>query len=208
MNKATLLTLPFLVATLITPALSRGEDFLLYAPKPASGEQAPTSPDQGVMVRSVIVKRGDTLKNLSRKYIGVASWFPQVLLFNTIKNPDLIHPGDKLLVPVPPAKAAAVKSAAEKAAPVKKHARGEKRHSARHKAVRHKGAAQAEKPQLRAATPDEQGSYQQAKRAYLNGDYQKSLDLFTAFLRKYPRSAYSADAALYRADCYLRLAGE
>lgn len=210
MNKATILTLPCLFATLISPVLSGGEEFLLYAPKPATGDQMPASPDRGVLVRSVTVKRGDTLKNLSRKYIGRAGWFPQVLLFNSIKNPDLINVGDKLLVPVPPAKAAAVKDSAGKAASAKKHPGGEKRHSARarRKVVRHRGAAKPETSQLRPATSDEQGSYQQAKRAYLNGDYQKSLDLFTAFLRKSPRSTYSADAALYRADCYLRLAGE
>ena len=67
MNKATLLTLPGLVAMLLTPVLSCGEDFFLYTPKPAPGDQVPASPDQGVLVRSVTIKRGDTLTHLSKE---------------------------------------------------------------------------------------------------------------------------------------------
>ena len=252
MNKATLLTLPSLIAALLTPVLSNGEDFLLYTPKPTEGDQAPASPDQGILVRSVTIKPGDTLAHLSRKYIGRGSWFPQVLLFNSIKNPDLIYTGDKLLVPVPSGQAAA---STHKGAAEKKHARGQKRHRGRRGVSRHRGVSKPEpgvsgletgipvtarpeavrpgaartetvkpgaaktgaaktatqKPerfQLKPVTSDELGSYRQAKQAYLSGDYQKSLELFTEFLHKYPRSASSPDAALYRADSLLRLSGE
>lgn len=204
MKKSTLVTLPCLLATLLTADLARG-DFLLYEPKPAAGDQVPASPDQGVLVRTVTVKRGDTLANIARKHIGRAGWFSQVLLFNSIKNPDLIYVGDKLLVPVPPGRAAVGKA---KAASVRKHAGGQKRHGARRAVVRRLGAAKPEASRLRPATPDEQGRYQQARRSYLDGNYQQSLDLFTSFLREYPRSTLSADAALYRADSLLRLAGE
>ena len=236
MNKATLLTLPSLLAALLTPVLSCGEDFLLYTPKPAEGDQAPASPDQGVLVRRVTVKRGDTLANLSRKYIGRGSWFPQVLLFNSIKNPDLIYIGDKLLVPVPPGKAAATE---KKGTPERKHAKGKKRHAKnRHKAVTKpeavvSGIAKPEAAKPEASKPEtvkpetikrkssrsakarerhvgsgEQESFLQAKLAYMKGDYQKSLALFTEFLRKYPHSTSSADASLYRADCLLHLSGQ
>jgi hypothetical protein len=253
MNKATLLTLPCLLATLLAPDTSRGEDFLLYTPKPAEGDKAPASPDEGILVRSVTVKRGDTLSDLSKKYLGRGSWFPQVLLFNSIKNPDLIITGDTLLVPVPAGQSAAE---AEKAAPEKKHAKGGKRHAkarGKHRAVAKPEAAQPEagmrealphepgkpesvkresvkreaapvkretaKPEvsrpvrpepapLRLATPSEQTSYQQAKLAYLRGDYQKALELFTEFRSKYPSSTFSADVALYQADCMLHLSGE
>ena len=264
MNKATLLTLPSLLATLLTPVISCGEEFLLYTPKPAEGGQAPASPDEGVLVRSVTVKRGDTLSDLSRKYLGKGGWYPQLLLFNSIKNPDLIYTGDKLLVPVPPGQAAA---AEPQAAPAKKHVRGGK-HGKRHRAhrlgaARHAAvakpetakpeaakpevmpkpvtresdkpepkpeslrrevkpkagkrervkseiprAAKPEKSSLRPITTDEQGRYQQAKLAYLNSDYQKALELFTDFRSKYPNSTFSADVALYQADCLLHLSGE
>ena len=232
MNKATLLTLPSLFATLLTPVLSSGEDFLLYTPKPAEAGQAPASPDQGILVRTVTIKRGDTLGDLSRKYIGRGSWYPQVLLFNNIKNPDLIITGDKLLVPVPAGQAATME---KKGAPERKHAKG-KRH--RGKRAAHRVAAKPETTETGAAQPKsskretfkrgtgksqvaksktsslqpgasvEQENYLQAKLAYISGDYQKSLTLFTQYLRKYPQSASAADAALYRADCMLHLAGQ
>jgi len=260
MNKATLLTLPCLLATLLTPVLSCAEELLLYTPKPAEGDQAPASPDQGILVRSITIKRGDTLANLSHKYIGRGSWFPQVLLFNNIKNPDLIITGDKLLVPVPSGQSAASEP---KAAPGRKYAKGKKRHGARRAKTQHRGAAKPEtvepataapgapapetlkresvkpetikpetakresvktetgkrkitksatgkkkKSQLRSASSAEQESFLQAKLAYLAGDYQKSLALFTEFLHKFPQSSSSADAALYRADCLLHLSGQ
>jgi hypothetical protein len=269
MNKATLLTLPCLLSTLLAPVVSSGEDFLLYTPKPAEKDQVPASPSEGVLVRSVTVKRGDTLSHLSHKYIGRASWYPQVLLFNSIENPDLIFTGDTLLVPVPSEQAAATE---QKGGQEKKHLKAGKRHGGRHRAaVRRKAAAQPEagrpemvqpelvrpetlkrktakpvavpretvkpeatrpvavKPEALKQTParpevtrparpekfqvrpvanDEQGSYQQAKLAYLKGDYQTALELFTQFRSKYPGSTFSADVALYQADCLLHLSGE
>ena len=231
MNKATLLTLPSLLAALLTPVLSCGEDFLLYTPKPAEGDKAPASPDQGVLVRRITVKRGDTLADLSRKYIGRGSWFPQVLLFNSIKNPDLIYIGDKLLVPVPPGKAAA---AEKKGAPERKHAKGKKHHAKkRHKAVTKtekvesgiarpeaakpetikpetikRKASRSAKARRRHVASGEQESFLQAKLAYMKGDYQKSLALFTEFLGKYPHSTSTPDASLYRADCLMHLSGQ
>jgi LysM repeat protein len=180
------------------PAASWGEEFLLYTPKQAAGDQVPAAPDQGVLVRKITVKRGDTLRNLSREHLGVASWFPQVLLFNSIKNPDLIHPGEKLLVPVPAGHAISVK----KSARVKRH------HVAKRPSSLRKSAINQVKPETRAAMPEEPETYQRAKRAYLNGDYQKALGLFGQFLRKHPQSSFAADASLYRADCLLRLSGE
>ena len=260
MKKATLLTLPCLLATLLTPVLSCAEELLLYTPKPAEGDQAPASPDQGILVRSIIIKRGDTLANLSHKYIGRGSWFPQVLLFNNIKNPDLIITGDKLLVPVPSGQSA---TSEHLAAPGRKHAKGKKHHGAHRAKMQHRAAAKPEtvepasaapgasapeilkresvkpetaktetvkkeslkpetakrkvarsaaakkkKSQARSASSAEQESFLQAKLAYLSGDYQKSLGLFTEYLRKFPQSSSSADAALYRADCLLHLSSQ
>ncbi|GFO54555.1 peptidoglycan-binding protein LysM [Geomonas sp. Red276] len=265
MKKATLLTTS-LLAALWAPSLSHGEEFLLYAPKPAAGEKAPADPSEGVLVRKITVKRGDTLKKISRRHMGVASWFPQVLLFNTIKNPDLIHPGEELLVPVKRGEQASAE-AGETPAKGKTH-RAAKTKKARHHRVKrgkagqveaHKGekaveegvgkqenkpaggeavapvapkqeAAPAPQPGVpakstvngkksksarsvksngakgAAASPAaEQDAYQQAKRAYLKGEYRQSLALFDTFLKRFPNSPLASDASLYRADCYLRL---
>lgn len=184
-----------------------GEEMLLYAPKPAAGEQAPADPKEGVLVQTVTVKRGDTLKNLSRKHIGVASWFPQVLVFNTIKNPDLIHPGDKLLVPVRPGKSAS------EPAPASRRPSHRASHRASHRGVSHaKHRAKSTAGKVRTvAMPVQAGeaeSFSAARKAYLDRNYQKALELFSAFLKSFPRSGYAADASLYRADCYLHLSGE
>ena len=205
MKNATLLTLSCLLTVLAAPGPSSGEEFLLYAPKPAAGDRLPDSPDHGVLVKKVTVKRGDTLSKLSRKHIGTASWFPQLLVFNSIKNPDLIYPGDTLLVPVPAGHA----PSAKKSAKVTKHARGGRRHLARRSSRLASPAVEQPKPaKARSARSDEQQSYQRAKRAYLAGQYQTAQDLFSGFLRAFPNSALAPDASLYQADCFLHLSGQ
>lgn len=204
MKRRSLLTHCALLLLLACPAVSGGEDYLLYTPKPAAGDQVPASPDQGVLVHSVTVKRGDTLKKLSRKHIGVGSYFPQVLVFNTVKNPDLIHPGDKLFFPVRPGHTASSKTTSEKK-PEKKQRK--QRHAARRHAHAPKGAVE-QASSAAPATHDEQETYHRARRAYLLGDCQKALDLFDSFLRRFPNSKLAPDASLYRADCLLRLSGQ
>lgn len=184
-----------LTALAATPCTA--QELLLYAPQPATREQAPVDPSQGILVKTVTVKRGDTLRKLSRKHLGVASWFPQVLLFNSINNPDLIYPGDRLLVPVASGKdAAAEGSKAKKTVPTARPAGKVKR------------AAAPSVRKVPAVKPGEKESFQRAKRAYLDRDYRQALDKFSIFLREYPQSRLAADAALYRANCYLRLSGE
>jgi hypothetical protein len=196
MKNAILVTLCCL-ATVSAPAFSEAAEYLLYTPKPAAGDQVPASPKDGVLVRTVTVKRGDTLRDLSRRHIGVASWFPQVLLFNTIKNADLIHPGDRLLFPV----------SRPQTATVKKAHKAKTRHAIHRASHRHRaGAERSSSP--RAGILDEQETYQRARRAYLDGECRKALDLFDSFLHRFPTSNLAADASLYRADCLLRLSGE
>jgi len=197
MQNRVLLTLCCLLGLSLGSAPCSGEDFLLYTPKPAAGDQLPSAPDQGVLVKRVTVKRGDTLKKLSREHAGVASWFPQVLLFNTIKNPDLIHTGDQLLVPVRAGQAAG-----------QGRQKVKKRQVSRRTVHRAKPAARPLTPEMQVAKPGEKESYQRAQQAYLDGDYQKALDQFSRFLRNFPQSKFAADASLRRADCFLRLSGE
>ncbi len=76
-----------------------GQQYYLYAPHPVASDQKNDSQD-GVLVKEIEVQRGDTLFGLSRKYSGHGMYFPQILLFNSIKNPNLIYPGKSLKVPV------------------------------------------------------------------------------------------------------------
>ena len=213
MKNASLLTLSCLFTALLAPAASNGEEFLLYTPKPATGDQVPSSPAKGVLVRKVTVQPGDTLSYLSRKHIGVASWFPQLLLFNTIKNPDRIYPGEKLLVPVRPGHGQAVKKSAHAGKGKRRHAARKASASRNLAAVQHNAGVRykAEVPNKAEVQPvgsAEQDSFLRAKQAYLAGDYRKAQDLFAGFLQKFPRSRLIPDASLYQADCFMRLSAE
>lgn len=119
-------------AVYLLPELTMAEDYLLYEPKPATGEQTAPPVGEGVLVRSVTVKRGDTLSRISRRYIGKAWLFPQVLLFTKIKNPDLIYPGEKVLVPVAAGRTVEAGKETEEKAPVaKRHRRRKAPHAAK-----------------------------------------------------------------------------
>lgn len=207
MKNPIILPLYVLSVALLVPASLSAQEFLLYEPKPVAEAKVPSSPDQGVLVQRVEVKRGDTLKKISRQHLGVGSWFPQVLLFNTIKNPDLIYPGQRLLVPVRHGRHTKVAKSAK---------RFRTHHAARRTVACPTPAEQVKTaPRVLAPAPvrpavnlGEQEHFQQAKRAYLNGQYQKALDLFDAFLRKFPNSGLAADASLYRADSLYRLSAQ
>lgn len=105
----------------------RGQQYYLYTPKEVAPEQAQHQGKDGVLVREVPVEKGNTLFGLSRKFSGHGSYYPQILLFNDIKNPDLIHTGDTLRVPV----AAATQDGEEKASgavkPARKHRTGKRK---------------------------------------------------------------------------------
>jgi LysM repeat protein len=75
------------------------EEYSLYLPTLVEIETI-SPPVSGVLVKKIAIKRGDTLTTLSRKFSGKGSYFPQILLFNKIRNPDRIYAGRQLLVPV------------------------------------------------------------------------------------------------------------
>jgi LysM repeat protein len=88
------------IALIICIALPAwGQQYLLYAPQPvAFGQKAPSQ--DGILVQKIVIQKGDTLYALSRKFSGHGMYFPQILLFNSIKNPNLIHTGNTLKIPV------------------------------------------------------------------------------------------------------------
>jgi LysM repeat protein len=91
--------LPVIAIILCSVFPAWGEQFLLYAPHPVSPDQKITSQD-GILVQEIEIRKGDTLYGLSRKFTGRGMYFPQILLFNSIKNPNLIYPGKSIKVPV------------------------------------------------------------------------------------------------------------
>lgn len=104
-----------------------GEQQYLYTPKPVGPEEQGQGKD-GILVREVPVEKGDTLSGISRRFSGHGSYYPQILLFNDVKNPNLIYAGSTLRVPVSAEQAAAAGPSETPPAP-----------AARKKSVRHAG---------------------------------------------------------------------
>ena len=202
----------------VTPGWSQQQ--YLYAPRPVAAEEKVRKED-GILVQEVPVKKGDSLSRISRRFSGHGSYFPQILLFNDIKNPDRIYTGSTLRIPVSRSGAAdqaanaPVKggvSAVPPAAPLSDSSAGdlkkstaavEKKRGRRH-AHAHSHAGSAGKPAAAVSAASEQKQFERAIKAYRQGDYRRALGLFDRFLADYPASALAADASLYKAECYLK----
>jgi hypothetical protein len=85
------------ICSLALPAWA--QQYYLYEPKPITVEEKNLDKD-GILVTEVPVQKGDTLYDISRKFSGHGMYYPQILLFNKIKDPKLIYPGNTLKVPV------------------------------------------------------------------------------------------------------------
>ncbi len=88
-----------IIASLLCAALPAWSQQYLYTPQPFAAGQQPAA-QNGILVEEIQIKKGDTLHDLSRKFSGRGAYYPQILLFNAIKNPDLIRTGETLRVPV------------------------------------------------------------------------------------------------------------
>jgi nucleoid-associated protein YgaU len=67
-----------------------------------SSSTAPAAPSQPAAVTTYTVVKGDSLSKIAKRLWGDASLWPSIHEANrdTIKNPDLIHPGQVLNIPV------------------------------------------------------------------------------------------------------------
>lgn len=197
------------------------DEYNLYTPHKVASGRAPSSPEEGVLTRTITIKRGDTLWGLSRKYTGMGSYYPQILPFNMIENPNLIYAGASLQVPV--ARGTSAEASAKPAKRVqattgtkaghKPTVRKEKQPKDAERSVADPApavvapAAPAARPVAPAAASESgsQRDYQRAVTIYKKGEYREALDAFDAFLTRYPDSPFAPDATLYRADCYMKL---
>ena len=52
-------------------------------------------------VREYTIEQGDSLSKIAKKYYGNAADWKKIYEANknTIKNPDLIYPGEKIIIP-------------------------------------------------------------------------------------------------------------
>ena len=212
----------FLLLTTLLAVAAESSEYMLFSSRPQEGELLIPERGKGVLVRRITIKPGDTLSQISRDFSGRSSYFPQILLFNDIPNPDLIRAGRELIVPISKHAAISRTSTPKKnvSIPVKKETLIIPRPAKVTNAVanisakknRHKSAGKVElKKQLsteQLAGKEEQDSYSLAISAYRKKEYQQSLLLFSRFLETYPSSSLAADASLYKAESLFMLSGQ
>lgn len=184
-----------LLFLMFSPAMAG--DYRLYQPNLAESE-VPPLPGEGVLVKKIVIKRGDTLAALSRQFSGKGSYFPQILLFNTIRNPNLIYAGQELLVPLSDSHSLQKPLLSTPDLSDKPAFRT---------ATRSKQRASSKKNGRNQVASAERQLFYQAAALFAQGKYREALEGFDSFLMKYPHSSLVPDASLYRGDCYLRLSG-
>jgi TolA-binding protein len=177
-----------MVITLACAALSAdAEDYHLYRPEKTQSKNIPP-PGDGVLTKTIVIRKGDTLSRLSRRYGGRSSFFAQILLFNRIKNPDLIYAGDLLRVPVT-------------------HQEGSPGLIKGESQSTMKGSAALEKRRTSTSGRAGQHLFKRGVRAFEKGNYSLALDIFDDYMAAYPKSPDAPEAALYKAECYMKLSG-
>ena len=202
-----------------------GQNYFMYTPHPASPvEKAVPKGNNGVLVREVEIRKGDTLFGISRRFSGRGSYYPQILLFNDLKNPHVLRDRTLLRVPVSnneptgkhtqapaPLPAQRIKSKRTQSASeisltdlktndinaVNKPAR-------RVRGQKHRTADRS----TRSQTASARKQYNQALASYRRENWRTALEQFDRFLASNPSSEMASDANLYKADCYLKLSNQ
>ena len=170
-------------------------DLLLYLPNSVE-TAAPPLPGKGVLVKKIIIKQGDTLAALSRQFSGKGVYYPQILLFNKIRNPNLIYAGQELLVPL--SGRLAGKKRSTPVAATRKTSGAWPGSPSLEKNVPEKSAETA-------ASSAELQLFERSAALFAQGKYREALEGFDRFLKFYPHSPLVPNASLYRGDCFLRL---
>lgn len=208
------------------PCLAADEKYLIYSPKSANQESAAAKSADELLVREILIEKGDTLYGLSRRFNGAGTYYPQILLFNNIKNPSLIYAGKKLKIPLmqgvissslPVHKGKKMEEPLkpgqlESHVPAEPQLKVETPAPARNNAVPVPVLApiKPENPaeQAVAQVNEEQKLFVEGLTAYKDGKCASAVTLLDRFISRYPDSTLAADAALYRADCYLTLSAD
>jgi len=194
MDRGAAIALTIILAVVASSASA--DEYQLYKPQKATSGDIPVA-GEGVLTKTIIIQRGDTLSKLSRKYNGRSSFFSQILLFNKIENPDLIFAGKTLRVPLSRKEAINGKKEEATRGPAKKKpATTEVNKTSAKMRTRHYTpvGGKAGKPLFNSGVS-----------AYMNGRYDEAIEIFDRYLAVYPNSPDAPDAALYRAECYTKL---
>lgn len=87
------------VFLLVDASSGWSQQYYLYSPAPLESAVNVQGKD-GVLVQEVLVQKGDTLSGISHRFSGRGAYYSQILLFNDIKDPNKIYPGNVFRVPV------------------------------------------------------------------------------------------------------------
>ena len=70
-------------------------------PRPAPATQPPATEKTAAAQRTYTIKSGDSLSKIAKQYYGDAQEWQKIYQANKdkIKNPDLIHPGQTIIIP-------------------------------------------------------------------------------------------------------------
>ena len=190
------------VTSLAAPAWS--QQYLLYSPQPVESEQV-TPSQEGVLVQEIQIKKGDTLYGLSRKFNGKGTYYPQILLFNTIKNPNLIYAGNTLRIPLSQHKKPALATEVQKPATLEVPVATPP--AKLQPAARIRTSSAVPVP-VEDSPISGQKLFNAAMLSYRTGDCRTAIDQFDHYLADYSASPLAADANLYKAECYLKLSAQ
>jgi hypothetical protein len=188
--------IPAMLALFLLSTPGWADDYFQYLPSALEAETASIRED-GILVKRITIRRGDTLSALSRRYSGKGFYYPQILLFNRIGNPNRIYAGKELIVPLP------VSAYGRGSAPA---ASETTRGANPRDSVRTQPQPRPREREKRISS-SELRLYKQSVALLDRGECRRALDGFSLFLKKYPDSPLSPDVHLHRADCYLRLSG-
>ncbi len=200
-----------ILALLSIASTAMSQQYYLYSPKEASVEAKANKTDREILVSEIVIKKGDTLSGISRKYSGKGSYFPQILLFNEIMNPNLIRAGALLRVPVKRNLAVVtelksrVKLTAKTSTPKEAAITPSAPVYGSNTMVK---PVKVEKPVSADQKTGEQQLFDQAFGAFSSGNCSAAIAIFDKILAANPDSSFAADASLYKADCLLKMSGQ
>jgi TolA-binding protein len=177
-----------LIATLLFPTVTvaAADSVQIYRPEPVTGP-LPSSPEEGIAIKTITIKKGESLSKLSRRFSGKGNYFPQILLFNRISDPNRIIAGATLRVPLHPSETTSALSPSRP-------------ETVKRVTVPPSTSAAAARP---ATTAEE--LYHKAMVQYRKKRFRSALGLFDRILREYPDSPRAGDAIFHRGECYYNL---
>ena len=86
----------------VTEAERAAEEQAVAEEQAQAGPAGPgrgAGPDRHPAPQTYTVQRGDTLSAIAKRFYGHAGEYRRIAAANNIANPDLIHPGQQLVIP-------------------------------------------------------------------------------------------------------------